>query len=118
MYEEYFSVDEASPVVDTFKLESRLYGLVVKFAHAAVHVGTIEMQCLEEIEAGAFEGCVNLAEVRFSDALQEIRSSAFCDTALDEVILPDSVTTIGSGVFFGCTSLEKITWPKNLEQLY
>jgi hypothetical protein len=52
MYEEYFSVDETSPVVDALKFEASLYRLVLELAEMVVYVGTIEMERLEEIESG------------------------------------------------------------------
>ena len=52
MYEEYFSVDEASPVVDALKFEASLYRLILELAEMVVYVGTIEMERLEEIESG------------------------------------------------------------------
>ena len=42
-----------------------------------------------------------------------IGSSAFFNTALESIIIPDSVTTIGNCAFQGCASLESVTLPTN-----
>ena len=36
---------------------------------------------------------------------------------MTEIILPDSIESIESGAISGCTSLEKITFPKNLKEI-
>ncbi len=68
----------------------------------------------------AFSGCgqitkvnsENAGELLISVGVEEISSYAF--EGLDqitEVIIPDTVTEIGRGVFQGCNALEKITLP-------
>ncbi len=66
-----------------------------------------------------FEGSVNLTRVDLGEGLQIIGEAAFSEcTALKEVVIPDSVTSLnggrelgyaGLGAFNGCTNLEHIT---------
>ena len=56
----------------------------------------------------AFDGCSSLRTVNFPDTLKEIRSDAFCGTALTEFIAPDSLTEIWSYAFKDCSGLEKV----------
>jgi putative transposon-encoded protein len=47
------------------------------------------------------------------ESVTEIGSSAFYDcTSLESVVIPESVTEIGSSAFSDCTSLENIYIPK------
>lgn len=46
------------------------------------------------------------------DYLQE-RAFGYC-TALESIELPDSVTEMGAGIFFGCTSLKKAVLPSTI----
>lgn len=39
------------------------------------------------------------------------------DPSITGVVLPDSITEIGSGAFRGCTNLSEINWPKNLAEI-
>lgn len=86
-----------------------------------------------------FDGCSSLRTVNFPDTLKEIRSDAFCGTALTEFIAPDSLTAIWSyafkdcaglatvelndvrklstGVFQNCTELESIRLPDSIAEL-
>ncbi len=90
----------------------------------------------------AFNGCTALAEVKFSKALEEIGDNAFYATAiatldlsecgslrvmgarafadclhLTSVTLPDGVSTMGDGVFFGDTKLANVKLPGALTRL-
>lgn len=40
-----------------------------------------------------------------------IKASAFVNCKVTSVVVPDSVTSIGAGAFYGCNSLEEITLP-------
>jgi len=46
-----------------------------------------------------------------------IADEAFKGDVLESITIPDSVTSIGEGAFFSCTSLREITLPKNLESI-
>ena len=47
----------------------------------------------------------------------EIVSYAFSASLLKSVILPDTITTIPLGAFFGCSELEVIKFPSNLRKI-
>ena len=74
---------------------------------------------VEIIGSKAFEK-VNetIKSVTFPDSLKEIKSYAFffC-VKLNNVAIPDKVTTIGFDVFGGCTSLLSIKLGKSVEKL-
>lgn len=86
-----------------------------------------------------FERCTSLNEVTLPASLVEIRSDAFCGSAIRNIVLPKSVKSIwqfafkdcsylesidlgnikyiGQGVFQNCTSLNKIVFPDSLEEI-
>lgn len=58
----------------------------------------------------AFEKCVKLKKITFSQHLEEIKYEAFAGCkVLKEVHLPDSIRILGSAVFAGCAKLETVT---------
>lgn len=73
---------------------------------------------LQEIGAGAFRGCEKLVRAVFPETLAYIESEAFadCSFAGAEVVLPESLTSLGTFFMKGCepasvmlpTSLQKI----------
>lgn len=55
---------------------------------------------------------------RVPDSVVTIGSGVFYNNKdIKEVILPDSVETIGTYAFYGCTSLEKINIPGNIKNI-
>ena len=71
-------------------------------------------KALPVIPRGLFDQCINLTSVNLPDNLQTMAEVSFRRTALDEVAIPLSVTSLGSGVFQNCTSLKKVSLPTNI----
>lgn len=68
----------------------------------------------------AFSGCTGLTKVTFKEGntLQDIASSTFANcTALTEIHLPESITSIGRQAFENCSSLTSITIPQRVETI-
>ncbi len=63
----------------------------------------------------AFYKCEELLSVELPDTLESIGSDALGVTLLKDIIAPDSVTTLGEELFFGCTSLEHAQLPAGLK---
>ena len=71
---------------------------------------------LRHIKEHAFEGCVNLEEVEFSEGLSTIGYSAFKDCKkLKTIALPDSLITIYGYAFKNCKSLKEAILPKDMD---
>ena len=62
---------------------------------------------------GAFESCTSLVSITFENGrLAEIGKNAFYGcTALREIVIPSTVSSIGFLAFYKCTSLESATIP-------
>ena len=69
------------------------------------------------ITEGTFKNCSSLEKVNFPETLEAIRSYAFYNTKLSEVILPNKLTEIESYAFYNCDALTKIVIPDSVTTL-
>jgi hypothetical protein len=73
---------------------------------------------LRNIGEDAFAWCENLYfDGRLPIGIAEIQSYAFHGTAITELILPDSVTVVGSGAFGECYYLRSVWFPESLHTI-
>jgi hypothetical protein len=72
---------------------------------------------LTKIGKSAFARCSSLTAITFLDNLTTIGSSAFADTGLTSVTIPDSVTSIGDFAFAGCKNLTSINIPNGVRTI-
>jgi hypothetical protein len=72
-----------------------------------------------QIGYGAFYGCNQLATVENLNqtTLTKIDGSAFYNTALVSVELPNTITSMGTSVFSGCTSLVSVNVPTGISSV-
>ena len=95
-------------------------------------IGEVTIDNAEVIPERTFDGCKNLAKVTIGDTVENIRALAFSETAIEEIVIPDSVKYIGSALdpnYFGgliqigdggyifslCTNLRKVTIGNGVE---
>lgn len=91
---------------------------------SATHLKTLEFAAnsvLETIGSYAFQKSISLKQVSIPDTVKTIEAGAFSGSGIINVDVPDSVTSLGSSVFNGCTALETAsigngvaTYPQNL----
>lgn len=73
---------------------------------------------LKTLEESAFYSCRNLSKVIFnSPELKTIGNSAFDQTAITELVLPQNLEEIGKSAFYW-TNIESITLPATLKSIY
>ena len=70
------------------------------------------------IEMGTFNYCSSLKTFDIPPTVETIEENAFGKTPLSEVVLPDSVKSIGKFSYFGCENLKTFTGGKGLTTLY
>ena len=73
-----------------------------------------------------FSGCSNLKTINFEKGITTIPESLFEGTekgfdwyldGLEEIDIPETVTTIGSGAFYNCKNLTTVTGMKNVTEI-
>jgi hypothetical protein len=72
---------------------------------------------VKEIGECAFYNCTNLKEVSMSGGVTEIGKQAFGFTGLESIQIPDGVTFIDYGAFYGCKNLLTAVIPSSVTQL-
>lgn len=72
---------------------------------------------LKSINRSCFYKCTNLSGILLPSGLTTIGSWAFEQTGLLEVIIPNTVSIIGDGLFYSSTSLKKVILPQNLSSI-
>ena len=82
------------------------------YCFSSTNIASVEMaDTITTIEGYAFRRCSTLTHLKFSNNLLTIGGSAFveCKGLKEEIIIPNSVTTIGQQSFYSCTNIPKIT---------
>ena len=64
-----------------------------------------------------FDGCSNLKTIEFEEGITQIPTGIFGNTGLENVKIPDTVTSIGERSFADCTKLEKIIFSEKIETI-
>lgn len=75
-------------------------------------------ESIKEIGAWSFSGC-NLNSLELPNGLISIKELAFNGAGIKakEIILPDSISYLGEGAFFGAGKIETIKLPNNLKDI-
>ncbi|MGD9605684.1 MAG: leucine-rich repeat protein [Bacilli bacterium] len=72
------------------------------------------MENVKIIKNSAFSGITYLEKIYLPNSLETIQNGAFSGTGLVDIVIPNSVTFIGDGLFYGAQKLESFTLPTNL----
>lgn len=70
---------------------------------------------LKSIGDGAFNWCISLKEIALGRGLVRISQYAFDHTAIQKIIIPDSVKELGKNLFDYSVDLKEVILPKDLE---
>lgn len=76
----------------------------------------IDVGC-EVIGAFAFSKCSNLKEVVLPQGLYSLGKYSFSNTGIEEINIPNTVTTIEMSSFSSCENLKRVHLPKRLKKL-
>ena len=69
---------------------------------------------VREIGTYAFNGCTGLTELTLNEGLEHIANCVFSGTAIESVVLPDSLTTMSYEAFADCRQLKEVTFGTGL----
>lgn len=69
---------------------------------------------LLSIKAAAFRETTMLTEISLPDSIQIIDQCAFCDSGIENIVIPDRVTKLGRGAFSRCYELTDVTLPESV----
>lgn len=72
---------------------------------------------LQTVGLYAFNSCKGLTSVHFPQTLHSIEMNAFNYTNLTSIILPDSVSFLGSEAFSSCTQLTSVVLSEDLDSI-
>ena len=72
---------------------------------------------MTEIKEHAFYNCTQLKYASLSKNLTVLGDHAFKSTALTNIIIPDSLTSLGNSVFANCSSLKNISFGNGLKSI-
>ncbi len=70
-----------------------------------------------KIGSGAFSNCEALSSVEMFDSVTSVQESAFANTALAGIKFSDAITYIGPGAFKNCTFLKEVILPNSLQTI-
>lgn len=72
----------------------------------------------DDLDYAAFDSCVNLAEVTFTNKVTKIDCNAFRDcVSLKKINIQDGVEFIGRGAFEKCINLEELVIPASVKEI-
>ena len=72
---------------------------------------------VNRIDSAAFGGCQNLKIVKLPETLKVVDAGAFAKTGIEEIVIPDGVTFLGS-CFSNCHKLKKVKLSKNIKEIH
>lgn len=69
---------------------------------------------VNQIEDNGFEKCTKISSISLPNTIKTIGWWAFAYTNIQNILLPEGLLEIGSWAFHGCSKLEKLLIPKNV----
>lgn len=79
---------------------------------------TVELPKVKKLGRCAFAQCYNLKEIILSDSLTSIGDRAMSEcTSLARIEIPASVQTLPDNIFYGCTALHTVMLPNTLTSI-
>jgi hypothetical protein len=91
---------------------------IINNTNAQISLDLSNTTGLQEIDNEAFSGCYNLTNIILPNSITTIGSNTFNNcNSLTSIIIPNSVTSIGDSTFSDCSSLKSITIPNSVTSI-
>ncbi len=74
-------------------------------------------KALNTIDAYAFYNCNKLTEILFPSSMKTIGTYAFRSCGFTDITIPDGMTSVGDGAFYGCAKLKSANIGYNITKL-
>ena len=101
----------------SIKLPESLQSIGVSAFEDTTSLTAIELpQNVKVVKEKAFYGS-GVSSVKLNDGLTQIGASAFRNTSISEVVIPNTVKEIAAEAFYGCCHLRDIYIPASVKQL-
>ena len=71
----------------------------------------------ETIKSNTFQGTVSLKNIKLPANISRIESGAFSNSAIEAIIIPETVTVIEKTTFYGCENLTEVILPSTLTRI-
>ena len=65
-----------------------------------------------------FNDVTAITGIEIGDCVTSLESYAFKGTSIERVVIPESVTSFGSSLFYNCTKLKHAVLPKGITEIY
>lgn len=72
---------------------------------------------ITKVDESAFNGCSSLENLEISSTIEDIGSYAFANSGVKDLVLPETLKTIGIGAFSGSLNIETVVWPDSLSTI-
>lgn len=113
------SVPEGHPVlaVTDGVLFDKTRGLLIRYPFGDPREAYAIPEGTEAVGSQAFYGAEALLKIRFPEGLKSIGDWAFFNTGVSEIVLPESLVSLGGSAFSSCMNLTSVTLPIGLKSL-
>ena len=65
-----------------------------------------------------FNGVTAITGIEIGDCVTSLESYAFKGTSIEEVVIPETITSFGSSIFYDCVNLKHAVLPKGIIEIY
>ena len=65
-----------------------------------------------------FNGVTAVTGIEIGDCVTSLESYAFKGTSIERVVIPETVTSFGSSIFYDCVNLKHAVLPKGITEIY
>lgn len=107
-YETYWYNNQPEGLIYLGKIAYQYKGTMPKETEIVIKEGTVG------IANHAFRDSSSLTSIIIPDGMRKIGNYSFENSGLNSLIIPNSISSIGDGAFYGCTGLTSITIPNGV----